>query len=388
MKVLIISDGFPGYGGQATTAHNLHLFLESKNFETKLLFLNEDKALEGVNSKENKNSDNLNISHGFLKQTKKILLLINTKISISKPLRSSFIVLALKFMIRTRRYYLIDRRIKSYIKRNNFHPDLVITNSPYLYANIHKLFDKTLVIIGNSMPIHRSPNKEINAQQIIENTTLIDYKLPKYLVNNLNKSNVVFNSKLTQNIYELYGVNPINSAFLFLNFAPYVIKKDKAFIDRKYDIAFIASNFSRKIKNPELAYKLFERFPELNKIAIGKESDYFSEITNTDTMNLMSQKEIAKILSETKLLIISSYFDSSPSVTSEALLNGCNILLSKNVGWHETIDDRCVVKDFQNHDEWVSKIEYLVDNEIKNNQFLDIINNSKEEISSLIVSLI
>lgn len=65
-KVLIISDDYPEYGGQATTAYNLHLFLESKNFESKLLFLNIKKAPEGIDSKENENSHNLNISHGFL----------------------------------------------------------------------------------------------------------------------------------------------------------------------------------------------------------------------------------------------------------------------------------------------------------------------------------
>jgi hypothetical protein len=104
-------------------------------------------------------------------------------------------------------------------------------------------------------------------------------------------------------------------------------------------------------------------------------------------MDLMTQKELAKTLSETKLLIIPSHFDSSPSLMAESVLNGCNILLSKNVGWNETIDERCVVQNFQNHNEWVSKIEYLVDNELENNEFLDIINNSKQEIYSLIDSL-
>ena len=47
MKVLIISNGFPGYGGQATTAYNLHLFLESKNLDTKLLLLNSKKLQIG-----------------------------------------------------------------------------------------------------------------------------------------------------------------------------------------------------------------------------------------------------------------------------------------------------------------------------------------------------
>lgn len=383
MKVLIISNDFPGYGGQATTAYNLHLFLESKNYESKLLFLNYDNALGNIDPRKRQNSHNLKISNGFLKQTKIIPFSVEYKLFKSKSLRGSFIGLFLKYIRQKIREYLIARKIKSYIKHNNYQPSLVIINSPLFYAKIHKMFHKSLVIIGG-LDKFESKNTEIEIQEIIENKTYKELKLPKYLIDNLNKSYVIFNSKLTQTIYNLHGVNPINSAFLFFNFAPCALKKDKAFIDRKYDIVFIASNFVRKIKNPDLAYKLFEKFPESNKIAIGKNSDYFSEITNTVTMGLITQKEIAEILSETKLLIIPSHFDSSPSVMSEAVLNGCNILLSKSVGWHEMMNNRCVVQDFQNHDEWVSKIEYLIDNEIENNEFLDIINNSKQEIYNLI----
>lgn len=385
MKVLIISDGFPGYGGQATTAYNLQLFLKSKNLDTKLLFLKAGNSLEGISFKENKNRHFLNVLYRFSIQSKQILILIEAKILKSKPSKTPFLSLLLNFIGLKIRDYMISRQMKSYKKKNkDNHYDLVITNSPLLYSEINKKFDKTLVIIGSSLPIHISHNKELTAQQIFENLGHIEIKLPKNIVDNLNKSNVIFNSNLTQSIYELCGVKPVNRSFLFFNFAPFLMKKDKAFIDRKFDIAFIASDFDRKIKNPKLAYKLFEKFPESNKIAIGKDSDYFSEITNTVTMGLITQKEIAEILSETKLLIIPSHFDSSPSIMSEAVLNGCNILLSKNVGWNEMMNKRCVVQDFQNHDEWVSKIEYLIDNEVENNEFLDIINNSKQEIYNLI----
>ena len=386
MKVLIISNDFPGYGGQASTAYNLHLFLVSKNYESKLLFLNEDNALGNVDPRKRQNSHNLKISNGFLTQTQSILFSIEHKLFKSKSLRVSFIGLVLKYIKRKIREYLIARKIKSYIKQNNYQPSLVIINSPIFYGEIHKMFHNSIVLIGG-LDKFKSRDTEILTQDIIENKTYKELKLPKYLIANLNKSNLLFNSKLTQTIYNLHGVNPINSAFLFFNFAPYALKRDKAFIDRKYDIAFIASNFMRKIKNPELAYKLFEKFPDSNKIAIGKESDYFNVIINTVTMGLITQKEIAEILSETKLLIIPSHFDSSPSVMSEAVLNGCNILLSKSVGWNETIDERCVVQNFQNHDEWTSKIEYLIKNESENKEFLDIINNSKQEIYSLIDSL-
>ena len=132
---------------------------------------------------------------------------------------------------------MIARKIKSYIKQNNYQPGLVITNSPLFYAKVHKMFHKSLVIIGG-LDKFESKNTEIAIQEVIENKTYKELKLPKSLIDNLNKSYVVFNSKLTQTIYNLHGVNPINSAFLFFNFAPYALKKDKAFNDRKYDICF------------------------------------------------------------------------------------------------------------------------------------------------------
>ena len=388
MKVLIISNGFPGYGGQATTAYNLHLFLESKNLDTKLLLLNSKKLPESKSFKEFKNSHNLNFLYWFLIRYENTLILIKAKIlklTISKLL---FLRLFLNFIGLKIRHYMISQTIKSnIIKYKDNHYDLVITNSPLLYSEINKLFEKTLLIIGSSLPVHISHNKEFTEHQVFENLGHLKIKLSKKIVNNLNKAHIIFNSKLTQSIYEFCGVKPVNRNFLFFNFAPFLMKKDKAFIDRKFDIAFVVSNFDRKIKNPELTYKLFKKFPQLKKVAIGRRSNYFSEISNTIAMDLMTQKELAKILSETKLLIIPSHFDSSPSLMAESVLNGCNILLSKNVGWNETMDERCIVQNFQNHNEWVSKIEYLINNEVENNEFLDIINNSKQEIYSLIDSL-
>ena len=385
MKVLIISQGSPGYGGQATTAYNLHLFLESKNFNTKLLLFKPNEVPESISFRKITNSAGLYFLYWFLARYKNTLILIKAKILKLKLSKTLFLNLFLNFVSLEINKFMISHLLKSNIKKNkDIHYDLVITNSSLYYSEIHKLFEKKLLIIGSSLPIQISDNKEFTEQQVFENLRHIKLKLKKNIVNNLNKAHIIFNSKLTQSIYELCGVNPVNRSFLFFNFAPFLKKKDKAFIARKFDIAFIVSNFDRKIKNPELAYKLFENFPQLKKVAIGRRSNYFSEITNTIAMDLMTQKEVAKILSETKLLIIPSHFDSSPSLMAESVLNGCNILLSKNVGWNETIDERCVVQNFQNHNEWVSKIEYLIDNELENNEFLDIINNSKQEIYSLI----
>ena len=83
----------------------------------------------------------------------------------------------------------------------------------------------------------------------------------------------------------------------------------------------------------------------------------------------MSQESLAKYLSEIKLVIIPSLIDPSPSILSEAILNGCNVLCSKNIGWYEYMNDKCVVLNYHDNDEWISKIKLLLDQKIENKNF-------------------
>ena len=83
-------------GGQATTAYNLHLFLESKNYESKLLFLNDGKAPGDVDPRTKENSHNFNISQGFLTQTQIILFSIKRKLFKSKSFKREFYRLGFK----------------------------------------------------------------------------------------------------------------------------------------------------------------------------------------------------------------------------------------------------------------------------------------------------
>ena len=272
------------------------------------------------------------------------------------------------------RRLLIVTHIKIYLKKTKFSPDLVICNTSALYEDIHKWFNKSIIIVGTNLLFYRE----------LENK---NGSLPKSLIHNLNKSLVIFNSELTRSIYESAGVIINNTSVYYFNFVPFINRFKKGFETRKYNIAFVASNFSRKIKNAKLSYALFNNFSDSNKIAVGIGSESFRDIKNTATMSLISQKEIAKVLSETKLLIITSYFDSSPSILSEAVLNGCNVLVSKNVGWHEALNTKCVIEDYENNDEWVDKMKYLIDNKVENKKLLNIISDSKSRIYDLIKRL-
>lgn len=164
--------------------------------------------------------------------------------------------------------------------------------------------------------------------------------------------------------------------------------KIKNFNERKYDIAFIVSMFSRKVKNPELALEIFKHFPSQNKIAIGEGSSDFENCPNTLVMPLMHQADIYKILNDTKVVLITSYYDSSPGLQAEAILMGANILSSKNVGWSEALDPTSVVTDYFNIDEWVDKTNFSLDNYQRNLNFTNIVNNSKKNIYNKISSLI
>ena len=224
---------------------------------------------------------------------------------------------------------------------------------------------------------------------IKQNPKVLNDKKNKYKILGLNQSYLIFNSQLTNDYYELNGVNPKNKKVQYFNIPPHIVSYQKnPFNERQYDIGIIISNFNRLSKGVKKIDSLFRYFPKQNKIAVGKNSAIFNAHINCTTFDLMSQKNLAKYLSETKLVIIPSLFDPSPSILSEAVLNGCNILCSKNIGWHEYMDDKCVVLNYHDNDEWISKIKLLLDQKIENKNFLQIISNSKEKILRTINDII
>jgi hypothetical protein len=106
----------------------------------------------------------------------------------------------------------------------------------------------------------------------------------------------------------------------------------------------------------------------------------FNNLLKTNLLGLISQVSIFKILSQTKLIIIPSYFDSSPSVVSEAIINGANVLVSKNVGWNEYLPKECVVENYFDKDEWIYKANWLLNNHADYYEYLQLINGAEQQI--------
>jgi hypothetical protein len=229
---------------------------------------------------------------------------------------------------------------------------------------------------------------KVDATTFINDTSIAVKKKIKPTDLSFEKTNIVFNSALTKEVYDKFGIKTGNSFVQYFNFAPYKKEQTPQIEQRKYGLAFIASHFNRTVKNADLAYELFNAFPDEQKFAIGKESERFASIVNTEVNDMMTQADIMHHLADTKVLLVPSYFDSSPSVLSEAILNGCNVLVSKNVGWHEVLDERCVVQDYNNKEEWVSKVQYLLNNKIDYARFEAIVADSTESIISNIDKLV
>jgi hypothetical protein len=379
-KVLIISNGYPGFGGQSTTAHHLGSLLNKNNIKCKVFFLNEVKMIKDVDTKTIINSDEIIIKRNLLKGGLRSFVQAILKNKVSIKLGITFLSSILYRQIKAK---LVVKKIKNFLNETEFYPNLVITNSPKMYDKISKIFHNTIIIIGSSSIISNHFKKKIDYITISKNKEYLQIKNKKshqkYLLDNY----IIFNSPLTFNLYKKLGFQMPRANVQFFNFFPFSAT-DILFKSRKYDLGVVVSWFSRKVKNPEKINKLFKLLPNVIKVAIGKGSNNFENIENIEKYDLVSQKELSKILSNTKLIIIPSLFDSSPSILSEAILNGCNVLISKNVGWHEMIEKDCVIENFFDDNEWIKKINILVKNKIQNSVFKNHIQNSQTEITNLI----
>ncbi|MBU2060963.1 MAG: hypothetical protein KKH44_03820, partial [Bacteroidetes bacterium] len=228
-------------------------------------------------------------------------------------------------------------------------------------------------------------DKNIDAIQFLENPELLESKQKlQYDYSNLK---VIYNSSLTQKIYDKIQVKTKNPSVRHFNLIPASNVANKPFEDRSIHMAYFVSNTSRKIKNSDLALRLFQHRPDLNKVAIGRESGFFKNIENTAIEELVAQEDLYDLMNDVRLVIIPSFYDSSPGIMTEAISRGCNVLVSKNIGWHEHLNETSVVRNFNDFDEWCIRVNHLTIHEESNNDFARIFKDSPSEILSLFQNL-
>ena len=100
--------------------------------------------------------------------------------------------------------------------------------------------------------------------------------------------------------------------------------------DRQYDLIFIASSWSRSVKNGHLMKQILEHYSDRKAAIIGL--DYESSNVNHKAFGLVDHATVCDILADSRCLVIPSHYDSSPGVYPEAIVNGCNIVVGPQVG--------------------------------------------------------
>jgi glycosyltransferase involved in cell wall biosynthesis len=373
-NILIISKGQPFVGGASTTVYNLKKKLGFTN-NVLLIYLN-TKELEKIDP--NEIGDVYQIVNKFPrvkfypKLKNKIINLIR-----GKEIRDRFTFFSDK---QSRRIDILHQffyyfKINFLLRNKNFKPDLIISNLPHHYALINNIgaFRKILIVNG-STEMGRLAQIGCDSAAFVQNPRLVE-KIPAPFYE-FKRLNIIFNSPLTKSIYEKLNVELDFNQTRFVNIVPKTNLDIIPFDQRKIDVAFIVSQFNRKVKNAELAYKIFFNLKIQKKICIGSGENRFSELENCEVFPIMEQSALFELMVNTKLIIVPSYFDSSPGIVAEANALGCNVLVSKNVGWHELIENESVINDFNSVDEWCSRAKFLIQYHIKNSRYVDMVNKA------------
>lgn len=372
-RILILSSGEPFKGGQSTTAYNLLKKLQDE-FEVKLFYLNK-KENQLLDPHQVGKVHAININH--FSSIFRVPSYINNQLG-SFQLNNNKIK---KLFGRKRKILSSIYSLGIYVKlfQLYFKPDIVITNVPRYYLILNKIHARNKwIIINGSIDMTMLSEKGVDAQSFLNSP--LNYKKQSPLEYDFRGLNVLFNSKLTKQVYQGLGVKFDNYLIRHFNILPPSEKPRIPFSERKYDIGFFVSNQQRKIKNADLARQIFEAFPNTKKLMVGEGCSAFAEIKNTTTMEIVPQSQVLELMMQVRLVIIPSYYDSSPGVLTEAISQGCNVLVSKNIGWNEHLESESVVNNFFDSDEWIKKTECLFSTPSPNPSFSEIIKHSNTDL--------
>ena len=134
--------------------------------------------------------------------------------------------------------------------------------------------------------------------------------------------------------------------------------------NRKHDIMFCAYNWSRKCKNYDDILKMIEYINtttlKLDIVIVGKKQIEEYTITNKNMSitrhDYLPNDQVFDILKNTKILVVPSKFESNPNIFMEAIICGCNVVTSRNVGNSENLENVCIVEKYNDIKEWINTI--------------------------------
>ena len=177
------------------------------------------------------------------------------------------------------------------------------------------------------------------------------------------RANIIIpNSDLSQELFSLlFGSDKISkfvetSAIYDIDTIPKILPK---FETRKFDIMFGCYSWNREIKNLNLVGQILTH-PKLKNKKVLVAGDGANKLKISSPNIIIKQnKDIPKMLDEiknAKTYVCTSYYDSYPNMINEADYCGCNLITSRNVGQRNKMPAQCIINNYTDLDEWVTKI--------------------------------
>lgn len=175
------------------------------------------------------------------------------------------------------------------------------------------------------------------------------------------------NSKITKNMLELiynkWGIsNKLEDEILISAlYDRSTISNKIPWEVRSIDILFGCFNWKRNVKNLEIVQKIVTDSSFKNKkvVIVGSgviPSNFKNACTNIRLTGCVDNKNMLKLLADSKLFVCPSYYDSYPNMITEATLCGSGVVTSWNVGQSEFMSRSLVINEFNDVTEWVNKI--------------------------------
>ena len=332
--ILVTSTQYPGLGGSATNAYNIVKFLRKNGYKVAILYF------ENIDKYDLQLYDPEHIGGVFRCNRWSYYTKKYNKDYCSRDIRE------------------VKRVISTYLGRD---PHVILCKnyvapieSHYMYEKVPKVYlisgSKSLTMSKLSYDGLRKSNKE----SFLETYNFEDEKLANRL-----STLIVPNSEISRYVYTYLYHNDESKIIRSIDTSLFTKTDiDTTNVIRCYDIAFIASNYTRTIKGADLAYDIFKdtRLSKYKKLAIGENSDTFNTFDNITTFGLLPNTTIKEMLCKTKVLIIPSVFEASPNIAVEAESCGCKIITTLNVGNSEKHNSFYRVYTRNDSTEWVDKI--------------------------------
>jgi hypothetical protein len=306
VNLLFISNDENGKGGGATFTFQFKKYLERRGFNIWILFL----AHHDTNENIKVDSENNIIQMYF--NTKRKWRILEKIDKIECPFFQKFIKLDYKIVLR------------SYIPMKDFRElQAINTNIIFFIPGIFK----------NGLD---GDWRKMGEEKILRHLNLANFKIA-------NEIPSYCNSRLTQNIYQKYGIPDVSILEINLLQMQSTYKRWED-SERNIDYLCVVSDVKRQIKNVNLFYELRKKLPGKFCLISGEKIDKKPNL-EIEYIEKIQYDKLEKYYQHSKILISPSFFDSMSNTVLEAINNGCYVLISENQGVYVNTEDH-IIKDY------------------------------------------